>query len=285
MFFCADMQSGDLATIQSAYSKLLANRVYGGLQNRADEMLSAWLKRVCRDYAGKEEQLMALADMLYRRKPEAFTAKIILLSQKKRNQMNILLLQEALTKFADDPGILKLAVEYYLAHEPAAAEKYIALFKEKFAAQKADMLRYEIIWAVRMKKFVLASELFRNNFSPEILPDYWAFVKHTMKEEDLHFLAGDEFCGPFARALLAIKNGDNVLACDLLEKADARGNLEFLFFAARILAENGRHQAALEKYALFPDDSPYRVVVLLNTAELFAETGDMAKALELSKLA
>ena len=62
-------------------------------------------------------------------------------------------------------------------------------------------------------------------------------------------------------------------------------DFDLLFFAARTLAENGRNQAALEKYALFPDKSPYKVAVLLNTAELYGENGSLTKALELSRKA
>jgi hypothetical protein len=51
------------------------------------------------------------------------------------------------------------------------------------------------------------------------------------------------------------------------------------------LGENGRNQAALRKYAQFPADSPYRLTVLLNQAELLAENGDLANALELSRQA
>ena len=50
-------------------------------------------------------------------------------------------------------------------------------------------------------------------------------------------------------------------------------------FAAKTLAENGRNRAALARYRMFPEKSPYRVTVLLNMAELFAESGDLTNAL------
>ena len=71
-------------------------------------------------------------------------------------------------------------------------------------------------------------------------------------------------------------------ACDLLEKADAKNNYALLFFAAKTLAENGRNQSALKKYALFQEKSPYTIAVLLNMAELYAEDGNIDQALILS---
>ena len=71
-------------------------------------------------------------------------------------------------------------------------------------------------------------------------------------------------------------------ACDFLENANAKNNYALLFFAAKTLAENGRNQAALKKYALFPEKSPYTIAVLLNMAELHAEEGNIEYSLTLS---
>jgi tetratricopeptide (TPR) repeat protein len=82
-----------------------------------------------------------------------------------------------------------------------------------------------------------------------------------------------------------LKDGNREAACDLLENADAGNNQALLFFAARTLGENGRNQAALDKYSRFTPESPYYAVVLLNMAEILAEMGDNARALELSRAA
>ena len=58
-----------------------------------------------------------------------------------------------------------------------------------------------------------------------------------------------------------------------------------LFFAAKTLAENNRNSAAFKKYALFPQDSPYKIAVLLNMAELYAADGDNNQALVMAKRA
>jgi tetratricopeptide (TPR) repeat protein len=68
-------------------------------------------------------------------------------------------------------------------------------------------------------------------------------------------------------------------------ESDAKNNYELLFFAAKTLGENGRHRAALEKYALFPQESPYQIAVWLNMAELYAESGNADQALILAQRA
>lgn len=285
IFFCADIQDDDLAAVQASYNTLLAHRNYLNLQEQADNILTEYLKKV---FAGKNagnEQLLALATTLYSRKPDAFIAKYILLAQKRSNSMNIVLLKDVLKRFGRDRGVLKLAIEYYLKNELAEAEHLIALYKQMFARRAGDMLRYEIILNLQRKDHEKVSGLFRQNFGPAILQEYWTFASTTMREDDLLFLSQDKFYEPFCKALLLLKKGDKDSACDLLEDADAEKNLDLLFFAARTLAENGRNQAALEKYALFPDKSPYKVAVLLNTAELYGENGSLTKALELSRKA
>ena len=64
-----------------------------------------------------------------------------------------------------------------------------------------------------------------------------------------------------------------------------QGNQALLFFASKTLAENGRNQAALARYRMFPEKSPYRVTVLLNMAELLAERGDLPRAEESARQA
>lgn len=286
MFFCADISGNNAAAVQESYQALLTDRNYPELQLRADEMLSTYLKHNFAKRSGDEDILLTLANLLYSRKKEPFTAKIILLAQKKRNSINISLLQDALSRFKQDQGILKIAIEYYLGQNDfGECGKLISSYRRNFPQNAADMLRYEIISALKKKDFDLASKLFRKAFAPEFLPEYWNFASVTMREIDLQFLSRVPAYAPFCQALLLIKKGNPAGACDILEKADAGGDLTLLFFAAVTLAENGRHQAALKKYALFPENSSYHLDVLLNTAELFAETGKLDRALDASEKA
>ena len=282
MFLCADIQSGNIQEIKASYETLLTHRNYLNLQEQSDNMLSEFLKTAFFEKNIPPEKLLPLATILYNRKPDVFTAKFILLAQKKNNSENIILLKDALTRFGNDPGVIKIAIEYYLQHNPAEAERLVAHYKQKFAQKSGDMVRYELFLNMQKKDYEKVSLLFRSNFKQELLPDYWRFAGSTMREKDLIFLSKDKLYEPFCLALLHLKKNEVNKACYLLEKADAKNNYALLFFAAKTLAENGRNQSALKKYALFPEKSPYTIVVLLNMAELYAEDGNIDQALILS---
>ena len=282
MFLCADIQSGNIQEIKTSYETLLTHRNYLNLQEQSDNMLSEFLKTAFFEKNIPPEKLLPPATILYNRKPDVFTAKFILLAQKKNNSENIILLKDALTRFGNDPGVIKIAIEYYLQHNPSEAERLVAHYKQKFAQKSGDMVRYELFLNMQKKDYEKVSLLFRSNFKQELLPDYWRFAGSTMREKDLIFLSKDKLYEPFCLALLHLKKNEVNKACDLLEKADAKNNYALLFFAAKTLAENGRNQSALKKYALFPEKSPYTIAVLLNMAELYAEDGNIDQALILS---
>ena len=282
MFFCADLQEKNLSAIRETYTDLTSRRSYMNLQTKADSMLSEFLKNNLANFRGKEEQLLGLAKLLYARKKEAFTAKLILLQQQGMRAENAALLKDALQRFPQDQGLIKIAIEHYAASDPAECERLIAYYKKNFPQKAADMFRYEIIHALRKNDFNAVSALFRKHYSPAILPEYWNFASTTMREDDLHFLSKEKVYAPFCQALLLLKKGDKKAACDILEKADAKGNASLQFFAARTLAENGRNQIALEKYAQIPDKTPYQLDILLNSAEIFVELGNPARAADLA---
>ena len=282
MLLCADIQSGNIQEIKASYDTLLAHRNYLNLQEQSDNMLSEFLKTAFFEKNIPPEKLLPLATILYNRKPDVFTAKLILLTRKKNNSENIILLKDALTRFGNDPGVIKIAIEYYLQHNLSEAERLVAHYKQKFAQKSGDMVRYELFLNMQKKDYEKVSLLFRSNFKQELLPDYWRFAGSTMREKDLIFLSKDKLYEPFCLALLHLKKNEVNKACDLLEKADAKNNYALLFFAAKTLAENGRNQSALKKYALFPEKSPYTIAVLLNMAELYAEDGNIDQALILS---
>ena len=224
MFLCADIQSGNIQEIKASYDTLLAHRNYLNLQEQADNMLSEFLKTSFLKRNIPQEKLLPLATTLYKRKPDVFTAKFILLAQKKKNSVNIILLKDALTRFGNDPGVIKIAIEYYLQHNPADAERLVAHYKQKFAQKSGDMVRYEIFLNMQKKDYEKVSLLFRNNFKAEMLPEYWRFAGSTMREKDLIFLSRDKLYEPFCLALLHLKKNEVNKACDLLEKADAKNN-------------------------------------------------------------
>lgn len=284
MFFCVDVQQGDVRAVQDSYNALLAHRSYLDLQEQADNILLDFLKK---SFANRRDQdkLVSLASQLYGRKKNVFLAKLILLAQKRNRSENPVILADAVKRFSNDRGVIKLAIEYYLSSEQSEAEKLIGLYKKKFPAESRDMLRYEIILNMRKRNFNKVSELFQKNFSPEFLPEYWAFASSTKRKSDLQFLSKDKLYGPYCRALLLLKDGESKQAVSILETADAQKDPSLLFFAAKILAENGAHHAALKKYGEIPDKSPLQLTILLNTAEIHAELGDIAQALILANRA
>ena len=282
LFFCADLQEKNLSAIRETYTELITRRGYKDLQDRADIMLSDFLKSNLTAFQGKEEQILALANQLYARKKEAFTAKLILLSPLEEQNKKVSLLNDALKRFPHDPGLIKIAIEHYFTRDLGEYEKLIAYYKKKFPQKTAYMFRYELILGVKKNDFNAVSALFRKHYSPAILTEYWNFASTTMREDDLRFLSRDPLYAPYCRALLLIKKGDKKAACDILEKSEAQGNPSLLFFAAKTLAENGRNHAARDQYGKIPDQSPFQLDILLNSAEIFAEIGNPTRASDLA---
>ena len=286
MFFNVSLYNEDLSSIVETYTALSTKRGYVPLQDKADNLLANFLKSKFTKFTNQEEQLILLTKLLYNRKPEAFTAKLLLLLQKKSNSTDQIILKDALKRFGYDAGIVKLAIEYYLNNDVLECQKLISYYKSKFAKNAQDMFRYEISLAIKTKNFNQISKLLQENYSPDILPFYWEFASSTAREKDLTFILNkSKLYKSFCQAFLLLKKGQKVAACKLLEKSDAQNNLALLFFAAKTLAENNFIDSALKKYALFPEKSPYALDVLLNMAELFAEKQNLEKALELSSKA
>lgn len=286
LFFCTDIQHGDLQTVQDSYNALLAHGDFAALQEQADDILLNFLKRSFTGNSNKNRQkLLSLASQLYERKKDISLVKLILLAQKSTNSINPVLLDDAVKRFGNDQGILKLAIEYALSSDIAEAEKLIARYKQQFVSQGNDTLRYEINLNIKKRDFDQVSKLFQKNFSQEILPEYWAFASTMKRESDLLFLSKDKLYEPYCKALLLLNSGKNEQAVAILKNADANNNPALLFFAAKVLAENGHNQAALKNYEQIPDTSPLKLTVLLNTAEIYAELGDLDRALSLSNRA
>jgi tetratricopeptide (TPR) repeat protein len=205
--------------------------------------------------------------------------KFLLLTQRQKGSMNLLLLTDLLRRFPKDQGVSKIAVEYYLGSDPLQAEKVIADYIKNFPSRRQDMLRYRIILAMRQKDPDQVSRLFRENFSPAFAVEYWQFAVNGNRLDDLRFLARDPLYKPFCEAALLLAAGQKKEALDILAKADARGNQVLLFYAARTLGENDRVKEALTLYKKFPENSGFQLNVLLNSSELYSVQGNHADAL------
>lgn len=282
MFLYNAFHQKDLSAIKSCYTKFTEQRPYLDLHARADALVLDVLKNAVLNHTGNSDQLYTLAELLYARRPDAFTAKFLLLAQKSKGALNAAFLKNARQLFPRDRGLIKIAIEHALDNDLAEVPALIASYKKLFPKQSSDMLRYELVHAVRNKDFDRASGLFIKNTSVLLQREHWLFASATGRKKDLEFLGRQPLYAPFCQALLLMQSGQKQKALDLLEKADAKGELPLLFFAAKTLGENGRNKAALAKYALFPANTPYALTVLLNSAELHAEAGNLTKSLELA---
>ena len=287
MCLCVEVEDRNFVGVEHYYDMLLNHRSYLDLQKRADQMVLDMLRKSIRESVNprEKEQLFSLAEKLYTRESNAFVMKYILLFRHQRGILDINLLHRALKCFPDDSGIQKIAIEYYLQHDPREAEKIIIAFERQFPKQAAEMLRYKIFSAMRNNRANEASTLFQKNLSPELCPAYWDFAISTGRLEDLRYLSKEALYQPFCKAAILLLEGRKAEALDLLIEADAAGNLSLLFYAARTLGENGRTNAALAKYALFPANSSYQRIILMNCAELQAENGNLTEALHLAQTA
>ncbi len=286
MFLYSAFHAGKLDDLTKFYAAILEHKPYLDLQKHADMMVLETLKNYQSQDVSQMPKLLDLAEKLYKRSPDAFTAKFILLNGQKSNSTITVMLEDALNKFPDDKGLVKIAIEHYLSKDLAKSKRLITSYKAKFSKNSSDMLRYEIIVAIKENNLDRASRLFQENFDKNIHHEYWIFAQNTLRIADLEFLSKDKFYEPFCKALILLKNGSKDEACQILEKADEKGNLDLLFFAAKTLAENNRNHAALAKYAKFPPgNNRYKLITLLNTAEINAEIGNIQMALHQAEAA
>ena len=284
IYLCFEADHGTLAGVNKYYNAMLNHRNYLDLQQRADRMVIGFVKK---SLAAKvaDPHLAELAKKVYWRMPDATIGKYLLLAQRRNGSVDLLLLGDVMKRFSGDQGVIKIALEYYLAHDLELAEKLIADFMKKFPKQQGDMIKYRIVLGVRQKNFDAVSNLFRQSFSAEIAGMYWDFAIAQNRLGDLRFLCRDPQYKPFCQAAILLAEGKKAEALDILTRADAGKNQNLLFYAARTLAENDRHQEAIRLYKQFPEDSPYRLDVLLNSAELYSALGNHAEAVSLAKVA
>ena len=285
LYLCVEIDDRNFAGVIMYYNALLNLPPCLGLQEQADRMILELLQYTLQQEPRtvKHAELLPLAETLNARTPNAFLMKYLLLTKRQNGTFDADQLQDAMNLYPGDPGVWKIAIEYYLGKDPVLAEKQIAAFEAKFPEQAGDMLRYRIVSAIRNHQPDQASELFQKHFSPALRMEYWEFAISSGSRTDLQFLAQDPVCRPFCEAALLLAAGKKKEALELLIQADAQGNLPLLFFAARTLGENNRPREALEKYSRFPPDSSGHPAILMNCAELHAELGDLPEALRLAQ--
>lgn len=279
---CSELEERNLAGVHKYYNALLAQHTYLDLQMRADRLVIGFVRNSIATAKGQEPLLLDAAEKAYWRAPDAVVGKFLLLSQRKKGNFNLLLLNDLLKRFPKDQGVNKIAVEHYLGSDLAAAEKLIADYMRNFPKQQQDMFRYRVVLALRQKDPDQVSRLFQQNFSPKTAGDYWNFAISGGRLDDLRFLARDPQYKTYCEAAVFLASGRKKEALDLLAKADAGNNQTLLLYAARTLAENDRIKEALALYGKFPENSVYKLDVLLNSSELQSALGNQAEAVRLA---
>ena len=285
IYLCAELDSGSTAGVLKYYNALIEHRTYLDLQLRADQLVLDFIKGELSSQQIRSPLFMELVNRSYRRRPDSTTGKILFLTQRKNGNSNMNFVSDLMKRFPNDRGVRKIAAEYYLVHDPDMAEKVIDDYEKEFPEFKKDMLRYKILLAWTRGEEEKGSRLFRENFSKAIAGEFWRFAMNTRRKEDLRFLAKFPPYGPFCNAALLMIDGKKEKALNLLASADARGNLDLLFYAAKTLAENNREKEALKLYAKFPEKSSYQLDVLLNCSELHWSLGNKNKSLRLAQRA
>ena len=283
IYLCVELDSKKLSAVYKYYDALLNQRTFNDLKLRADQLIVDLIKNSSTQSLASNPMLLSLAEKVYPRKQDVMVGKFLLLSQRKNGKLNVSLLNDLLKNFPNDMGVNKIAIEYYLKNDLVAAEKHINKYMQISPNNKADMLKYRIILAVRQNNSDKASLLFKENFSDDIAEEYWNFAISRKRTDDLRFLAKDSLYKPFCEAAILLANGKKAQALDILYKADAKNNQNLLFYAAQTLAEHDRLKEALELYGKFPENSAYKLDVLMNISELYLAAGNQLEAVNFAK--
>ena len=286
IYLCSAVDSENLSQTYKYYTALLRHREYLNLQRRADDLVIFLIRKSIEKNSGEKGVLLELSGKVYPRKPDVIVGKFLLLGQRQNNDFNFHLLTDLQTRFPEDLGVSKIAVEYYLGNNPAEAEKIIERNLKKYPHRKDVMLRYLIIAAIRQKNYDRASKLFQENFTPELANSYWSFAISARRLEDLRFLARNKEHKPFCEVALLLAANKKEQALEILARADSgTDNQTLLFYGAQILAENDRLKDALRFYSKIPGESVYKLEILLNCSEVHWGLGNRAESLHLAKKA
>ena len=231
-----------------------------------------------------------------------FLQRIILTDHFKRNVLTEDELQRALRSFPDDPLLLSIAAEFYLANgNPDRAMEYVAEYKD------LDDLPEKIKSSVDVLHMLALEQLGRKD---EAEKEFRALVERGGDETVLalyfEFCVENEFVDslkslcqwieslpkdsssradlPFVRAEILLAEGKQQEALDLFEKA-AGGHPRFTFHAAARLAEAGRTASAIRHFLSIRNTYPDRSRLEIRLSELYTKAGDTAAALECARTA
>ena len=285
IYLCVEVEEKNLSGILRHYNAMVKQPPYLNFQEQADRLVADVLKSFIASKKADSELFYQLAENLCNRYNDVVIGKYLILSQRGKGKFNSGLLAQLLKNYPEDSGVIKIAIEYYLDRDLATADKLIDSYLKLFPKEKHDICRYEIISAMRKHDYERVSLLFKENFSRDILPEYWSFAVNLKRVDDLKKIAEDSTYKDFADAALLLIEGKKEAALDILAATDETEELNLRFFAAKTLGENNRIHEALKQYQKFPEKSVFRIAVLLNSSELYAVEGELNESLRLAHLA
>ena len=230
----------------------------------------------------------------------SFLQRIIQLDRFTRNVLREEDLLGALRIFPGDIVLLRLAIEYYLAHsQPMRALDYIANYNALNIPGKPSVAVLHVRALALMGRKEEAEKEFRALVEHEdadgtLLALYYDFCVENHFLDSLEFLAdwiekspansGKRDVIPFIRAEILLAEGKNNEALALFEKSNAK-DPRFIFHAAARLAEAGRTDAAITRYLSIMDTYPDKARLCFNLSDIYSAKGDAEKALAYAETA
>lgn len=223
----------------------------------------------------------------------SFLQRIILLDRFTRNVLREEDLLGALRTFPGDIVLLRIAIEYYLAHsQPMLALDRIADYNALNIPGKPSVAVLHVRALALMGRKEEAEKEFRalveqENADDALLSLYYDFCVENHFLDSLEFLAdwiektpaisGKRDVIPFIRAEILLADGKNDEALALFEKSKAK-DPRFIFHAAARLAEAGRTDAAIARYLSIMDTYPDKARLCLRLSDIYSAKGDAEKA-------
>ena len=232
----------------------------------------------------------------------SFLRRIILLDHFKRKVMTEEELLSALNAFPGDPFLLKIAAEFSLSrNQPAQAMEYLSEYQasvEETDEKEKSVAVLHIIALDQLDRKEDAQKEFRTLVEKEkdglLLNLYYEYCIENgylepLKElatwlEDLPKDAPNRAAIPFVRAEILLAEGQKDQALDLFKKSSS-DNPKFVFHAASRLAENGRPDAAFNRYLSIKDSYPDKAQINIALSDLYLKKGDEKNALACARAA
>ncbi len=293
----ANMQKNRVSEVEKLAIRFTGRVSFLDINDRANTMLLLYVQKLIttdKDFASAAK----IAQIIYNpQKPDLLLTRILLRDKFTRNLLDDISLEAGLKTFPKDLFLLQLASEYYLSKEqPVVALKYTQRYQE--AAGETVNSEIEFVRALAMIKTGKVNEGF-NEFDKilKTLPDNTALLnfylsmcrdfkrKGNLEEFHKNLAAKEEpkfrEYLPFVEAEIKLLDGKTDEALDILSKVDATTNEQLMMRGAYLLGTYDRFEPALRYYnTILEKFNVDKAFILINMSEIYAATGDKAKALK-----